>query len=312
MARPVKNYCDYFSHDRDMRNHKKIKAIRTKFGITGYGIWCMVLEYLTGNDGNVFEYSDLEFELMSGDFGVSVTEIRDTVDYCIKLELLFLKDGFINSESLDERLKSVYDKRGVAKVRSAKQGRDNGKFARNNPDGIGITVTEMPQSKVKESKENQKKENAGNFEKKIGSSKEQVLFENPPPDPDSSIIGQMWGIWKQTFPKYTSDRELDFRGLGQIFAFMCKQSGNNHDPTNIDFQISFLNTFQVVADEVAKNNFWVNMPISSIAKNIQLFYNNIKNPINGNTETKPGKRNGEKLSMDKIKEAHARRYGNGE
>lgn len=152
MARPVKNYCDYFSHDRDMRNHKKIKAIRTKFGITGYGIWCMVLEYLTGNDGNVIEFSDLEIELMSGDFGVSVTEIRNVLNYCVKLELLFQKDGFINSESLDERLKSVYEKRGVAKVRSAKQNRDNGKFSKNNSDSNGVSVTEMPQSKVKESK----------------------------------------------------------------------------------------------------------------------------------------------------------------
>ena len=44
MARPIKNYCDYFPHDRDMRNHRKVKAIRTKFGVTGYAIWSMILE----------------------------------------------------------------------------------------------------------------------------------------------------------------------------------------------------------------------------------------------------------------------------
>ena len=68
MARPIKNYCDYFPHDRDMRNHRKVKAIRTKFGVIGYAIWSMTLEYLTGIDGNVLEYSDVEFELMAGDF----------------------------------------------------------------------------------------------------------------------------------------------------------------------------------------------------------------------------------------------------
>ena len=74
MARPIKNYCDYFPHDRDMRNHRKVKAIRTKYGVVGYAIWSMTLEYLTGIDGNVLEYSDVEFELMAGDFGVSATE----------------------------------------------------------------------------------------------------------------------------------------------------------------------------------------------------------------------------------------------
>lgn len=154
MARPVKNYCEYFSHDRDMRNHRKIKAVRTKFGITGYGIWCMTLEYLTGIDGNVIEYTETELELMSGDYGVSATEIRDVLDYCVKLELLFIKDGFLHSETLDKRLKTVYDKRGVSKSNSEKQSRTNGKFGNKNTDKPVVSVTEIPQSKVNEIKVN--------------------------------------------------------------------------------------------------------------------------------------------------------------
>lgn len=159
MARPLKNNVDYFPHDRDMRDHKKVKAIRAKFGITGYAIWSMLLEYLAGNDGNVFEYSDIEFELMAGDFGVSATEIRDIVDYCLRLEMLFLKEGFVNSESLDERLLPVYEKRGRAKEQSKKQQRANGKFASSNTDQSGVSVTEIPQSKVKESKGKESKVN---------------------------------------------------------------------------------------------------------------------------------------------------------
>ena len=152
MARPKKNYCDYFPHDRDMRNHRKVKAIRTKFGPIGYAIWSMTLEYLTGIDGHVFEYSDVEFELMAGDFGVSATEIREVVDYCIKLDMLFNNNDFINSESLDERLKPVYEKRGTNKDKSKKQLRINGKFANKNTVVDGVSAPEMPQSKVKESK----------------------------------------------------------------------------------------------------------------------------------------------------------------
>ncbi|MES1181852.1 MAG: DUF4373 domain-containing protein [Flavobacterium sp.] len=160
MARPVKNNCDYFPHDAGMRNHKKVKALRSKFGVTGYAVWSLLLEYITGSDGNVFPYTDLEFELMSGDFGVSATEIRSVVDYCIILELLFHKNGFVNSDSLDERLAPVYEKRGKAKELSKKQLRDNGKFASSNTDSTVVSVTEMPQSKVKEIelKERKKKE----------------------------------------------------------------------------------------------------------------------------------------------------------
>lgn len=152
MARPVKNYCDYFSHDNGMRDHRKVKAIRNKFGIAGYGIWCMLLEYLTGIDGNEFEYSDVEFELMSGDFGVSKQEVKDVIDYCISLEMLFNKNGFINSESLDERLKPVYEKRRVSKEKSKKQQRKDGKFDSNKTVDTEVSATETPQSKVNKTK----------------------------------------------------------------------------------------------------------------------------------------------------------------
>jgi len=163
MARPIKNYCDYFPHDRDMRNHRKVKAIRTKFGVNGYAIWSMTLEYLTGIDGNVFEYSDVEFELMAGDFGVSATEIRDVVNYCIKLEMLFLNNGFINSESLDERLVPVYEKRGRSKDNSKKQQRVNGKFVISNSVSNGVSVAEKPQSKVNKSKVKETIPSIGDF-----------------------------------------------------------------------------------------------------------------------------------------------------
>lgn len=147
MARPIKNSCDYFTHDAGMRDHKKVKSIRQKFGITGYAIWCMLLELLTGSDGNVFEDSEIELELISGDFGVSVTEIRQVIDYCYKLEMLFLNNGFVSSESLDERLKSVYEKRGRLKQKSEKQLRIDGKFSRNT-ESDGVSVTDTPSDTV--------------------------------------------------------------------------------------------------------------------------------------------------------------------
>lgn len=157
MARPPKNNADYFPHDAGMRNHRKLKALRNKFGAAGYGIWCMLLEHLTGADGNEFDEHNDELELLAGDFGVSATEIRDVLDFCYRIELLFNKNGFAFSESLNERLAPVYQKRGTAKELSKKQRRMNGKFCNNNADTTVVSATEMPQSKVKESKEEKSK-----------------------------------------------------------------------------------------------------------------------------------------------------------
>lgn len=112
MARPIKNSCDYFPHDADMRNHRKIKALRNKFGIEGYALWCMFLEFLTSNDNNKAAFSDLELELIAGDFNVSKELVSDFIQYCLQIELLYLRDDFVGSASLSDRLEPVYLKRG--------------------------------------------------------------------------------------------------------------------------------------------------------------------------------------------------------
>lgn len=112
MARTIKNNCDYFSHDNNMRNHRKIKALRCKFKEQGYACWCMLLEYLTGCEGNAFEYDEMELELLSGDFDIPADRMKEIIDYCIYPLKLLKKDGTaLSSEGLNSRLAPVYIKR---------------------------------------------------------------------------------------------------------------------------------------------------------------------------------------------------------
>ena len=154
MARPKKNSADYFSHDNGMRNDRKIKALRSKYGMLGYGIWCMLLEYLTGCDDNEMIKDDLELELVSGDFGVSVTEMTEVIDYCIRLKLLVYENNVIYSKSLKDRLAPVYDKRARSKRNYRQKQQEISSFCDRNKPKEDVSVAEMTQSKVKESKVN--------------------------------------------------------------------------------------------------------------------------------------------------------------
>ena len=154
MARPKKNNADYFSHDANMRNNPKIKALRNKFGVVGYAVWCMLLEYLTDSDGNIINDTEIEKELIAGDFGVSVTEISEMLDYCIRLELLTSENGTIYSKSLNNRLAPVYEKRARAKGFLSQKPPKNNNSCSGNSEKEGVSVTEITQSKVKKSKEN--------------------------------------------------------------------------------------------------------------------------------------------------------------
>ena len=135
MARPKRFNADYFSHDAGMRDDPKVKALRNKFGITGYAIWCMFLEVLTNSDHFKREIDEMEMEILAADFGIEVELFADILSYMLRLRLLqTVGNCEYLSQKLCDRLQSVTDKRR----NSAKR---------------GISVTESTQSKGKETKE---------------------------------------------------------------------------------------------------------------------------------------------------------------
>lgn len=66
MARPRKNNAEYFSHDASLRNHIKIRALRSKYeNNIGYSAYNMLLEILTDADNFRIENSPLQITLVA-------------------------------------------------------------------------------------------------------------------------------------------------------------------------------------------------------------------------------------------------------
>ena len=88
MARPSKNNAEYFSHDADMRNDVKIKALRRRFSHKGYAVWCFILETLTDTDYFEIDFNEVSQELLAADYDITVEELREIVQYCELIGLL--------------------------------------------------------------------------------------------------------------------------------------------------------------------------------------------------------------------------------
>lgn len=112
MARPLKHSVDYFSHDNNMRNDKKLKAVRAKYGIMGYAIYVMILENLCEADMLFLDIDDdVEFEILSGDLGIESDKLREILGYLEKVKLLNIENGILFCKQLDRRVNPVFDKR---------------------------------------------------------------------------------------------------------------------------------------------------------------------------------------------------------
>lgn len=133
MARPRKNNADYFSHESEMRNDVKIKALRRKFSHTGYAVWNYLLEVLTNADGFSISWNDLEIELYAADFDLETNELTDIVDYCLKLGLLQMDGNMLFCENLISSFSSLMNKRGRDIAISEAKTPQKGSFGNGNP-----------------------------------------------------------------------------------------------------------------------------------------------------------------------------------
>jgi hypothetical protein len=95
---------EYFLHNTDMRNGPKIRALRRKFGSEGYAIWCMLLERLTDTPADKLQYvSELDRELLAGDFGIEPDTLDAMIQYMVKVVLLKNVGGELSCAEYIER-----------------------------------------------------------------------------------------------------------------------------------------------------------------------------------------------------------------
>ena len=132
-----------------MRNHRKVKALRNKFGLEGYAIWCMFLETLTESDCfKIKLLGSVDYELLSADFGTSAEKLSDVLNYCLAIKLILWdkNNKEYYSDSLIERLSPLVEKREHYRVKYTKTIVSDAETP--------ISDAEMPQTKLNKTKLN--------------------------------------------------------------------------------------------------------------------------------------------------------------
>ena len=158
MARPKKHNVDYFTHDVQMRNDIKIKALRRKYKHLGYSIYNITLELL--GDAEYFEikWDDKSIELLTPEYDCDKDELRDVIQYCIELDLLQITHEYLHCKNFTERLEgTVLSRRKDYCSKNSQINKLSEVNVYNNPIEDDVIVGINAQSKVKESKLNESK-----------------------------------------------------------------------------------------------------------------------------------------------------------
>jgi len=173
MARPVKEGMDYFPHDTNASNDKKIEALRLLYGNDGYAFYFILLEQIYQEPNFEIDVSDAEikeetFQIYAKKVGVSLEKFNQMFNTALKRgcfdKQLYEEKGLITSNGVKKRAGVVIEKREKMRERY-QQNKDKVSDAETTP--------ETTQSKEKESKSKEK---------------ESIIIPLPMPDPELQPI----------------------------------------------------------------------------------------------------------------------------
>jgi DnaD/phage-associated family protein len=153
----------YFSHDANARHDPKILAMRSEYGITGYGVYWIIIEMLREQENfklpmKKYVFNAIAMQVQCKDYAKD--DAKSFVENCINEYELFASDGdFFWSNSLLKRMEKKNDlsekRREAARKRWAKDSNDNETDAnamQNDANAMQTDARKGKESKRKESK----------------------------------------------------------------------------------------------------------------------------------------------------------------
>jgi len=205
------NNIPYFQHDNDMRNDPKIIALRNKFGLAGYAVFCFTLEALTDSKDFSLKIDGLNLEIMAGDFRVDPAELRQIYDYCFKLNLFQLRENdSLICEELNNRMNPLLEKRERwrEKWHSRKSSENSSESSVNSHDN-NESVENSPRG---ERKGKGKGKGKGKEEsvKEINKEKTHTQNQNFAIDSPLEIPDEIHNIWRKAYNRNANLNEHEF------------------------------------------------------------------------------------------------------
>jgi len=147
MARPLKQGLDYFPHDTDAINDKKIQKLIDEYGLAGYGFYFALLADIYADLPAPYKWEE-NVKIFAHRCRLSGAKAQRMLSFCVEIHLFdadnFTKDSTLISQSITERADSIL------KVRDAKRKQRLSSGLSSGLSPISQTQTKLNQSKTKD------------------------------------------------------------------------------------------------------------------------------------------------------------------
>lgn len=160
----------YFSHDSNARTDTKIVDMMYDYGMAGYGMFWFIVEVMRESDCYRLENNRSTWRALGMQMHLKADELQKFIDDCIEQYRLFESDGvYFWSNSLVKRMEKLEETRAKRKAAAEKRWSNNANANKKNANALqednnsnanalqekcNFMQSKVKESKVKESKEN--------------------------------------------------------------------------------------------------------------------------------------------------------------
>ena len=208
----------WFKHDTNANQDTRIKRLRNRFGLAGYGMYFYVLERVVSDlhQGNVSLALEDDTSLLAADWNIPEATAQEMIDYMVELGLLSISpDGIISCPKVAKRLdKSMTNGRNMRELVDALRFQ-HGYTASPNPSvmttsGGGHDEVMLEEKRTEKREEDKKRQQHEQKQKPQSSDKVSQELVVKTEEGEFQIPGEVIDKWKQRYPEPWLTSQLEF------------------------------------------------------------------------------------------------------
>lgn len=243
-------YIKWFKHDTDAGNDPRIKKVKHKFGLAGYGLYFHMLELMSRKVEADLEHIGLlpdewDTESLEIEFGLPGDHIEEMINYMVTLELFTKVDGRLYNDKIKERCDEYTQKL----IKKAQFNESTAVKSRQDTDTVGTKSDNVPLriDKIREDKilNNGKSADAPLLKKNETtkttngvSSVKDLLAKRAMPTPQPSGINY---AWQEKALRYAEELRLELGPHARArWMKMFKQASEGRKTDNLEKAHTFL------------------------------------------------------------------------
>lgn len=134
----------YFSHDSNARSDLKIQALRSKYGMKGYGMYWVIVEMMRESKDHTLPFNQkFAYYGFANEFACTYEEAKNFINDCIYEFALFVcNENSFWSDSLNRRMDKYKQKINIKSENGTKGGRPRKEQSETHTEDVLINITE--------------------------------------------------------------------------------------------------------------------------------------------------------------------------